>query len=118
MCRVGKLSICTPPASEEANLVSVTNCNFSHWSRQTQLNVAGLALIGSARFRRSHFKSRSLVNSYRAGAHCDLVTHDVSALFSVASTAADTAGSLTHTHTHTVLYFTAGIKAVSETTNR
>ena len=55
----------------------------AHWYRQTQLNVAGLVLIGSARFRRSHFKSRSLVNSYRAGAHCDLVTHDVSTLFSV-----------------------------------
>ena len=46
------------------------------------MNVAGLVLIGSARLRRRHFKSRSLVNSYRAGAHCDLVTHDVSALFS------------------------------------
>ncbi len=44
--------------------------------------MAGLVLIGSARLRRRHFKSRSLVNSYRAGAHCDLVTHDVSALFS------------------------------------
>jgi hypothetical protein len=29
----------------------------------------------------------------------------------MASTAADTAGSLTHTHTHTVLYFTAGISS-------
>jgi len=46
------------------------------------LNVAGLVLIGSARLKRRHFKSRSLVNSYRAGAHCDMVTHDVSALFS------------------------------------
>ncbi len=47
------------------------------------MNVAVLVLIGSARLRRRHFKSRSLVNSYRAGAHCDLVTHDGSALFSV-----------------------------------
>jgi hypothetical protein len=51
--------------------------------RQTQLNVAALVLIGSARLSRSHFKSRSLLNSFRAGAHCDLVTHDVSTLFSV-----------------------------------
>jgi hypothetical protein len=50
--------------------------------RQTQLNVAGLVLIGSASLRRRQFKSRKLLNSYRAGAHCDLVTHDVSALFS------------------------------------
>ncbi len=50
--------------------------------RQTQLNVAGLVLIGSASLRRRHFKSRSLVNSNRAGAHCDLVTRAVSALFS------------------------------------
>ncbi len=41
--------------------------------------VAGLVLIGSARL-------KGLVNSYRAGAHCDLVTHDVSALFSVTVT--------------------------------
>ncbi len=44
--------------------------------------MAGLVLIGCARLRRSHFKSRGFINSYRAGAHCDLVTHDVSALFS------------------------------------
>jgi hypothetical protein len=49
--------------------------------RQTQLNVAGLVLIGSASLRRRQFKSRKLLNSYRAGAHCDLVIHDVSALF-------------------------------------
>ncbi len=73
----------SPPASEEANLLSMTNCHFSHWLRQTQLNVAALVLIGSARLSRSHFKSRSLLNSFRAGAHCDLVTHDVSTLFSV-----------------------------------
>jgi hypothetical protein len=46
------------------------------------LNVAGLVLIGSARLSRIHFKIKSLLNSYRAGAHCDLETHDVSALFS------------------------------------
>ncbi len=51
--------------------------------RQTQLKVAGLVLIGSASLRRRHFESRELLNSYRAGAHCDLVTHDVSALCSV-----------------------------------
>ncbi len=50
--------------------------------RQTQLNVAALVLIGSASLRRRQFKFRKLLNSYRAGAHCDLVTHDVSALFS------------------------------------
>jgi hypothetical protein len=50
--------------------------------RQTQLNVAGLVLIGSASLRRRQFKSRKLLNSYCAGAHCDLVIHDVSALFS------------------------------------
>jgi hypothetical protein len=50
--------------------------------RQTQLNVAALVLIESARLSRSYFKSRSLLNSFRAGAHCDLVTHDVSTLFS------------------------------------
>jgi hypothetical protein len=44
--------------------------------------VAGLVLIGSARLSRIHFKIKSLLNRYRAGAHCDLVTHDVSALFS------------------------------------
>jgi hypothetical protein len=47
------------------------------------MNVAVLVLIGSARLRRRHFKSRKLLNNYRAGAHYDLVTHDVSALFSV-----------------------------------
>ena len=42
-----------------------------------------MVLIGSTSLRRRHFESRKLLNCYRAGAHCDLVTHDVSALFSV-----------------------------------
>jgi hypothetical protein len=32
---------------------------------------------------RSHFQIRNLLNSYRAGAHCNLITLDVSALYSV-----------------------------------
>jgi hypothetical protein len=49
--------------------------------RQTQLKVIGLVLIGCASFNRSHFLIKSLLNSYRIGAHCNLVTLDVSALF-------------------------------------
>ncbi len=73
----------SPQASEEANLVSVTTGHFFPLEAPNSVECDGpMALIGSARLRRRHFKSRSLVNSYRAGAHCDLVTHDGSALFS------------------------------------
>jgi hypothetical protein len=40
------------------------------------MKVVGLVLIGSARLSRSQ-------NSYRAGAHCNLITLEVSALYSV-----------------------------------
>ncbi len=52
---------------------------FMLFKLQTQLNVAGLALIGSARLSRSHFQIKNLLNSYRAGVHCYLITLDVSA---------------------------------------
>ena len=51
-----------------------------------------MVLIGSASIRRRHFESRKLLNSYPAGAHCDLVTHDVSALFSVQASWAEGVG--------------------------
>ncbi len=41
-----------------------------------------LVLIGYARLSRSYFQIKNLLNSYRAGAHCNLITLDVSALFS------------------------------------
>jgi hypothetical protein len=72
----------SPPASEEANLVSVTNCHFFQLDAPNSVECGGLGFIGSARLNRSHFKSRNLLNSFRAGAHCDLVTLDVSTLFS------------------------------------
>jgi hypothetical protein len=81
----GKLSVCISASIRRSQLSISDQLSLDRWSRQTQLNVAVLVLIGSARVRRRHFKNRSLLNSYRAGAHCDLVTHDVSALFSVAS---------------------------------
>jgi hypothetical protein len=46
------------------------------------LNYVGLVLIGSARLSRSFFQIKSLLISYRAGAHCNLITHDVSPLYS------------------------------------
>ena len=42
-----------------------------------------LVLIGCARLSRSHYQIKNLLNSYRAGAHCNLITFDFSALFSV-----------------------------------
>jgi hypothetical protein len=56
----------------------------SQKNHQTQLNVLGLVLIGCARLSRSHIQIKNLLNSYRAGAHSNLVTLDISALFSVA----------------------------------
>jgi hypothetical protein len=50
--------------------------------RQTQLNVVGLVLIGSARLSRSHFQIKNELNSYCAGAHCNLITLVVSTLYS------------------------------------
>ncbi len=47
------------------------------------MNVVGLVLIGSARLSRSHTQIKNLLNSYRAGAHCNLITLEVSALYSV-----------------------------------
>jgi hypothetical protein len=55
----------------------------SYWLRQTQLNEVGLVLIGFARLSRIHFQVKNLLNSYRAGAHSNLVTLGLSALFSV-----------------------------------
>ncbi len=45
--------------------------------------MADLVLIGSARLSRSHFQIKNVLNSYRAGAHCNLITLDLSALYSV-----------------------------------
>ncbi len=44
--------------------------------------MVGLVLISSARLSRSHFQIKNLLNSYRAGAHCNLITLDISALYS------------------------------------
>jgi hypothetical protein len=52
---------------------------------KTQLNVVGLVLIGSARLSRSHTQIKNLLKSYRAGAHCNLITLEVSALYSAAA---------------------------------
>jgi hypothetical protein len=43
----------------------------------------GLIIIGCARLRRSYIQIKNFLNSYRAGAHSNSVTLDVSALFSV-----------------------------------
>jgi hypothetical protein len=42
----------------------------------------GLIIIGCARLRRSYIQIKNFLNSYRAGAHSNSVTLDVSALFS------------------------------------
>jgi hypothetical protein len=42
----------------------------------------GLILIGCARLSRSYIQIKNFLNSYRAGAHSNLVTLDVSTLFS------------------------------------
>jgi hypothetical protein len=42
-----------------------------------------LILTGCARLSRSYIQIKNFLNSYRAGAHSNLVTLDVSALFSV-----------------------------------
>jgi hypothetical protein len=42
----------------------------------------GLLLIGCARLSRSYIQIKNFLNSYRAGAHTNLVTLDISALFS------------------------------------
>ncbi len=55
----------------------------AYWLRQTQLNLVGLILIGCARLSRSYIQIKNFLNSYRAGAHSNLVTLDVSTLFSV-----------------------------------
>jgi hypothetical protein len=47
--------------------------------------VVGLVLIGSTRLSRSHFQIKNLLNSYHAGAHCNLITLDISALYSALS---------------------------------
>ncbi len=47
----------------------------------TQLNLVGLILIGIASG--IYIQIKNFLNSYRAGAHSNLVTLDVSALFSV-----------------------------------
>jgi hypothetical protein len=44
----------------------------------------GLILIGIARLSRSYIQIKNFLNSYREGAHSNLVTLDVSALFSAA----------------------------------
>ncbi len=44
----------------------------------------GLIITGCARLRRNYIQIKNFLNSYRAGAHSNSVTLDVSALFSVA----------------------------------
>ena len=53
------------------------NVPCSYWLHQTQLNTVVLVLIGCTRLSRSHFQTKTLLNS--AGAHCNLVPPDVSA---------------------------------------
>ncbi len=69
---------------KKPNLYQWATVPCAYWLRQTQLNLVGLILIGIARLSRSYIQIKNFLNSYRAGAHSNLVTLDVSALFSVA----------------------------------
>ncbi len=78
----GELFLVRAPASEETKCVTVATVPCAYWLRQPQLNLKGLIIIGCARLRRSYIQIKNFLNSYRAGAHSNSVTHDVSALFS------------------------------------
>ncbi len=83
--RLGELPFDWPPASEEAKCVTIGNCPLFLLVAADSVECDGptVVLIGYARLSRSYFQIKNLLNSYRAGAHCNLITLDVSALFSV-----------------------------------
>ncbi len=70
------------PVSEETKCVTVGSFPFFPLGAPDSIESDDLVLIGCASFNRSHFLIKSSLNSYRAGAHFNLVTRDVSALFS------------------------------------
>ena len=94
------------------NFKSLLNLIFFNNSQPSKVHVIYL-------FNREHYylKSQNGTNAslpplHLLSNHRPLSSHAAAAgQQHMASTAADTAGSLTHTHTHTVLYFTAGISS-------
>ncbi len=71
------------PASEEAKCVTLGNCPLFLLVASDSIECGGPSLNWLCQTHQKPFLIKNLLNSYRAGAHCTLITLDISALYGV-----------------------------------